>query len=313
MRKDQTINGFLGQGGLCLMLIVGLIVIYSQVGWAYNGPHNNKEIPQFTQEGEKIVATLIPRAKSTHVRITFDVSGGQLASMTAKPFKEADRPEVDEKDFKSGLYVIYLENLPVEGTASITLSSNFFSSSTEYWIFNPDREAAWTKADIQNIDRGDLMRDIILTVEDGGPLDADNIADGSITLVGGPKDSFWGYALGTLFIRFFGIFLVLSILMFGMFCSGMIFEKLDKRETQKRGRPESGSEPTSYPDGGKINDGGQPVDVESVAAAAAALHIFLSPAREPVILELKIPGATGWIQNGRHRAMSAYPSSAQSR
>ncbi|GAB6143217.1 choice-of-anchor U domain-containing protein [Desulfocicer niacini] len=307
MRKDQTINGFLRQGGLCLMLIVGLIVIYSQTGWANNGSRNNKEIPEFTREGEKMVATLIPRAKSTSVRIIFDVSGGQLASMTTKPFKDVDRPEVDEKDFKSGLYVLSLDNLPVEGTATITLSSDFFSSSTEFWIFNPNREAAWTKADIRNIDRGDLIRDIILTVEDGGPLDADNIADGSITLVGGPKDSFWGYALGTLFIRFFGIFLVLSILMFGMFCSGMIFEKLDKQGSQKPGPPPSGSEPTSSPDGGKSNGGGRTMDAESMAAAVVALHMFLSPVREPVLMELKTPGATGWVQHGRQRAIAANP------
>ncbi len=315
MRKDQTINGFLRQGGFCLMLIVGLIVIYGQTGWAYNGPQDNKEIPEFTREGEKIVATLIPRAKSTRVRITFGISGGQLTSMTTRPFAEVDRPEVDEKDFKSGLYVISLDNLPVEGKASITLSSDFFSSSTEFWIFNPDREVAWTKADIRNEDRGDLMRDLILTVEDGGPLDADNIADGHITLVGGPKDSFWGYALGTLFIRFFGIFLVLSILMIGMLCSGTIFGKLEKWEAQKRGRPESGSEPTSSPskpasspDGGKSNGRGRPVDDESVAAAAAALHMFLSPVREPVLMALKTPGATGWVQHGRQKAMSALTS-----
>ena len=293
------------QGGLCLMLFVGLIVIYSQTGWAYNGPQDNKEIPKFTQEGEKIVATLMPRAKSTSVQISFDVSGGQFASMIAKPFKEADRPEVDEKDFKSGLYVIGLENLPMEGTATITLSSDFFSSSTEFWIFNPDRQTAWTKADVQNIERGDLMRDIILTVEDGGPLDSDNIADGRITLVGGPKDSFWGYALGTLFIRFFGIFLVLSILMIGMLCSGMIFERMDKSGGQKSDQPPSGSVPTSDFDGGESNGMGRPPDDESVAVAAAALHMFFSPVGEPTCLELKTPGDTGWVHHGRQRSMAA--------
>ena len=309
MRKYQTINGFMRRGGLFLMLIMGLIVIYAQTGWASNGPQGNDEVPEFTREGGKIVASLIPRAKSTHVQIAFDVSGARLASITAKPFAEADRPEVDYKDFKSGLYVLYLDALPEGGTATITMSSDFFSSSTQYWIFNSGREAAWTQANIRNEDRGNLMRDIIFTVKDGGALDADNVADGRITLVGGPKDSFWGYALGTLFIRFFGIFLVLSILMAGMIFSGIIFEQLEKRKTQKAAQPESGFEPVSSPDGGKSKGGGRAMDAESVAAVAAALHMFLTPAQEPVLLELETPGATGWIQHGRQRAMGAHSNS----
>lgn len=74
----------------------------------------------------------------------------------------------------------------------------------------------------------------------------------------------WSYAIGTLFIRFFGIFLVLGLLMLGMIASGKIFAAMDRRANKRDGA-------------GKIDRPAEPetVDVpaEQVAAAAVALHL----------------------------------------
>ena len=58
------------------------------------------------------------------------------------------------------------------------------------------------------------------------------MANGRIQLIGGPKDYFWSYALGTLVVRFFGVFLVLSMLMIGMLSAGQLFIALEKRRTR---------------------------------------------------------------------------------
>ncbi len=67
---------------------------------------------------------------------------------------------------------------------------------------------------------------------DGGELDSDGIVDGRIQIIGGPKDYFWSYAIGTLVVRLFGIFLVLSMLMIGMLAAGQVFIAIAKRHTR---------------------------------------------------------------------------------
>ncbi len=304
MRIYHAAGGPLRQGGQFLMIAVGLVFICHQIGWASNMLPSAAETPVFVHKGEKIVASLVPRAKSTAVQIAFGAGGARLAAVAAKPFEAAARPVVDKKDFKSGLFVIQVVNLSVGSSASISVASDFFSTSTEYWIFNAHRAAPWAKARILNQVRDSRVREITLTVTDGGPLDSDNSADGRITLVGGPKDSFWGYALGTLLIRFFGVFLVLSILMIGMLCSGKIFEKIEARKAHAQ-RQERKSDPGQIPSLDHRAKEGNPPDTESVAALSAALRLHFFQVRSPAPVALKTSGATAWIHQGRQRAMGS--------
>ncbi len=312
MRMYHATGGPAWQGGRFLMTVVGLVLLCCQIGWASSLSPSTAEPPVFTHKGEKIAASLLPRAKSTPIRMTFGAAGGRLAAVAAKPFEEAARPEVDKKDFKSGLFVIQVVNLPVGASACVAIASDFFSSSTEYWIFNAHRAAPWAEAQILNQARDSRVRELTLTVTDGGPSDSDNAADGCITLVGGPKDSFWGYALGTLLIRFFGIFLVLSILMIGMLCSGKIFEKLEARKARARRQDRKSGSGQVPPEGHSANEAQTP-DTESVAALSAALHLHFSQVQAPAPLALKTSGATAWTQQGRQRAMESRNFGVQNR
>ena len=175
-------------------------------------------------------AKLIPRAKSTSVQIQFSVAGARLLDVEGMDFENAERPEVDVKNFKSALFVIHLGDVTPGGEAKVSLTSDFFISSTQFYVFNETLSQPWIISDAANLSLPDRVQELVVTVKDGGPLDSDGKADGRITLVGGPRDSFWGYALGTLFIRFFGIFIVLSILMLGMIFSGLVFQWLARRK-----------------------------------------------------------------------------------
>ncbi len=189
-----------------------------------------KPNPEFTQTGGRTIAKFIPRAKSTSVTVEFEVTeGGSLAGVKGIDFAMVDRPEVDVKNFKSAVFEIAIRDVIRGGTATAAIRSDFFSLSTAYYVFNPKRVEPWIR-DAQKENRllEQRVRELVVQVQDGGDLDADGEADGQIRLVGGPRDSFWGYALGTLFIRFFGIFFVLSLLMIGMFASGWIFTLLDR-------------------------------------------------------------------------------------
>ena len=136
---------------------------------------------------------------------------------------------MDIKNFKSAVFEIAIRDVARGGTATVAIRSDFFSLSTAFYVFNPKRAEPWIRdAQKENRVLEQRVRELVVQVQDGGDLDADGAADGQIRLVGGPRDSFWGYALGTLFIRFFGIFFVLSLLMIGMFASGWIFTLLDR-------------------------------------------------------------------------------------
>jgi hypothetical protein len=230
-----------------------------------------------------------------------------LAAVTAKPFDVVSTLEVDTKDFKSGLFAIRVADVAVSGEATISVASDFFSSSTEYWIFNEHQAVPWRQAETEKKAHDNRVQELILTVTDGGPLDADNIADGRITLVGGPWDSFWGYALGTLFIRFFGIFLVLSVLMIGMMGSGKIFEKLEARRDPPSRAPLRGvSEPQVLAECAPPSTDDAPTPAaDKVAAMSLALHMHFTRLRTQALTRLDAPASAAWIQQGRQRAMGA--------
>ncbi|MFO7556700.1 MAG: OadG family protein [Desulfobacterales bacterium] len=268
--------------------------------WAAFGEDLEKPKPQFAREGDVITAKLIPRAKSTSVLIRFQVSEGRLIDVEGMDFKEAAHPGIDNKDFKSELYVIKIDKVSPGGEAKVSVTSNFFSSSTQYWVFNEKTKAPWMNGEVQNISLPDLVQQLVISVKDGGPFDSDGAADGRVTLVGGPKDSFWGYALGTLFIRFFGIFLVLSILMIAMILSGKVFQMFDKKkammEKESQLQPEApvpGIQPAKAPGS------------ELAAAVGVALHLHFSASRPEVVTHFFTPATSSWVRQGRERVMNA--------
>ena len=296
-------------GALCAFLLCPGTI---RTGHAAFGEDIEKPKPEFSREGDRVTAKFIPRAKSTSVLVHFTVSGGKLIEVRGMDFDIADRPEVDVKNFKSALFTLEIGDVSPGAEATVTLSSDFFTSATQFYVFNEKLPSPWMVSECENFSLPDRVQDLVIKVKDGGPYDSDGKVNGRIFFVGGPRDSFWGYALGTLFIRFFGIFLVLSILMVCMLFSGKIFEKMDIRKSQKDMRSESESaEPASIPQAVGSDDGEQSVDIESVAAAAAALHIHLSRTQVPERMEIRTTESTGWTQQGRQMGMGATPLSAR--
>ncbi len=257
-------------------MILATALTAATVAWAAFGEVIEKPAPEFSRQGDSITAKLIPRAKSTSVQIQFSVAGAKLLDVEGMDFEKAERPEVDVKNFKSALFVIHLGDVTPGGEAKVSLTSDFFISSTQFYVFNETLAKPWIISDAANLSRPDRVQELVVTVKDGGPFDSDGKVDGRITLVGGPRDSFWGYALGTLFIRFFGIFIVLSILMLGMIISGLVFQWLARRKaagvdkTTAAGAPLIDAENTRPP--------GSRMDPAAAAAVAAALHLHLAGA-----------------------------------
>jgi hypothetical protein len=292
----------------CLIICLGLAVAHVNAVEATIDADSEKPQVTFKRDGNKVVASLIPRAKSTTVHIAFAASTGRLVEVKDMDFKSAARPEVDHKDFKSNLFIVSVADVPKGSEIRLTVSSDFFSKSTEFWAFNPDRTPSWSNTQADNQSQTDRVRSLMIKVQDGGPWDSDGASDGRLTLIGGPKDSFWGYALGTLFIRFFGIFIVLTVLMIGMLISGKIFNRMEAQkkpleppleskgiapgdDTRKQLPPED--RPAAK----------QSTAQETAAAIAAALHMHLSARQRAVPLRLQISESSPWTHQGRERIM----------
>ncbi len=289
----KTDNRFLSGSGCFLLIFVLLAcILIPRSSWALFGDTREKPKPVFTHEDNKITAKYIPQAKSTSVLVDFEVTGGTLVKIKGMDFELAKAPEIDNKDFKSALFTIEIGEISPGAEVRVSIRSNFFSSSTEYWIFNKRLKTPWMNSMAENIGLPDLFQEMVINVKDGGSFDSDGAADGKIFLVGGPKDSFWGYALGTLFIRFFGIFLVLSILMVGMMLSGKIFNFMDKK----------GAEPAAEPVK-QVSEGKEGISPETAAAIAMTLHIHFSALRPSASFGLSAPKLTSWAQQGREKIM----------
>jgi hypothetical protein len=300
---------------VCKRILAGLLllVVSPAFGWAFKiGPDIEKPKPEFTRSADQVTAKLIPRAKSTSVDIRFQVKGGKLTGVSAYDWEQAERPEVDVKNFKSSLFAIQIDDVPLGGEASVSIISDFFISSTRFFVFNPNLPSPWIMdAPVQNISLGNRVQELVVPVKDGSPLDADGAVNGRITLIGGPRDSFWGYALGTLFIRFFGIFIVLVVLMIGMLVSGKVFQLILPRDKKS----EAALGGTAAPAGvcavesaaaaaAQVEAAGQP-SLETVLAISTALHLHfesLQPAQRVCIFA---PEACAWTQQGRQRMMNA--------
>lgn len=260
-----------------------------------------KPKPEFSRTGDIIAAKLIPRAKNTSVVIRFGVAaGGKLDIVKGVDFQTVDRPEVNVKNFKSAAFEIRISNVAPGAEAKVSIRSDFFSSSTAFYAFNPKLEKTWLDTHALNLPQPERVRELLVTVRDGGPLDADGAADGNIILIGGPRDGFWGYALGTLFIRFFGIFLVLSILMIGMILSGFVFRRYDRRKNSslKDSGDKRGQE--------SVEQMTMAASEEEVAAIAAALHLQFRHSRaSAVATSVSAPVHDGlWAAEGRKRIMT---------
>lgn len=236
------------------------------------GEDVEKPKPEFTREGKNITAKLLPRGKSNKITIEFSVKGGELNDVNGMAFPSGKNQEVNNKDFRSDLFTIVLSNVPKGGEATLVARSDYFNSSTCFFLFNERSTPAWADAKAQHKVNSDKMRDLIIHVKDGGPFDVDGKADGKIVLNGGPKDSFWGYAIGTLFIRFFGVFLVLGVLQIGMMICGHIFESAGKRKDALNELNELAL--AQIPPAKSINIG--KINSEMVAAISIALHMELA-------------------------------------
>ncbi|UCF90171.1 MAG: OadG family protein [Desulfobacterales bacterium] len=297
--------------GMLLFAWFGLCTLGPAVGWAFMGDDLEKPKPEFTRSADQITAKLIPRAKSTSISIAFKVAGGRMEAVSGVDFASAARPEVDVKNFKSALFEIIINEVPVGGEAQVSIISDFFTRATAFYVFNAKLEVPWADSGAENRGHPDRVQELIVKVKDGGPFDSDGAADGRISLVGGPRDSFWGYALGTLFIRFFGIFIVLSILMIGIMFSGKVFQlsfgkkkiASDFDQTVARGQGALTAEAQRVAVNQPAPAAGMPAE-EDVAAIALALHLHLAPRHTSEPRSLLVSSSGAWTINGRNRMMS---------
>lgn len=297
------INKMRASLGVCLLSFL-------LVGNAFAGFFGMQEVekptPEFTRDGDVITAKLIPRAKSTSVQILFKVENGNLIGVTGMDFFEAARPEVDVKNFKSSLFVIAIDGVSPGETAKVSIVSQFFISSTQFYIFNETQTPAWFFAGSKNISLPDRVQELVVEVKDGGPFDSDGKANGKIKFIGGPRDSFWGYAMGTLFIRFFGIFLVLTVLMIGMILSGRIFQRMEKKSSSSDNSQNELSPPKKavtpvVPAPLKENA----LTAETAAAIAVALQLFVSDKKQNIsVLNVTQGISSSWTQSGRTQIMN---------
>lgn len=249
-------------------LMVCLIGWWTGLGWAAFGDDIEKPQPKFVREGSAVIATLLPRAKSTNVQIRFDADRALPLEVIGVDFEAIRTPELDIKEFKSAFFQVDIQDIAPGGQVVLNITSDFFTSSTQYWVYRPDGSAKWSDTGIRAKKLTEKVYAFSIPIQDGGPFDADGKADGNIRFVGGPKDGFWSYALGTLVIRFFGVFLVLSVLMIGMIIVGRLFVHFEK------GRAVAVSKAVPQPP--KKASSVQKADLgdeAAVAAIATAIHL----------------------------------------
>lgn len=247
------------------LFVIGFgVALWAPRVWAAFGDDIEKPQPKFSQDGKAIVATLLPRAKSSSVQLRFENQQGLPFEVTGVEFEAIRTPDLDIKEFKSAFFEVDIPDVPVGSAVVLDISSDFFTSATQYWFYRPDSPAPWKDSSVAPIKKAEKVYAFTISVQDGGPFDADGKADGRIRFVGGPKDGFWSYALGTLVIRFFGVLMVLSILMIGMMIAGNLFVLFEKR----------GNAPVAPKVSGKT--GGSPpetADEQAAAAIATAIHL----------------------------------------
>jgi hypothetical protein len=280
-----------------LLISIGFLAGSAGFAMAAFGEDLEKPNPEFSTQGDRVVAKLVPRGKSTSTLIDFTAAGGRLAGVEAVDLDAAPHGAVDPKDFRSALFAVKIDGVSPGSTVEVSLSSRYFTGATELWVFNRRAEPPLTNGRARNLDLPERAQALVLAVKDGGPFDSDGAADGQILLIAGPRDSFWGYALGTLFIRFFGIFIVLGLLQAGMVLAGAIFQRLQRAPV--RAKPSPGLDPD--PEDAE----GIPVVIEPEKAAAigVALHLHLTEVRASAAMRLDRPDGASWALQGRSQIM----------
>jgi hypothetical protein len=286
---------------LSYLVCLAMMLPSSFTAWAALGEDQEKPKLEFSIEGKTITAKLIPRGKRTNIQIDFGVSGGKLDSVEAMDFAEAERPEVDKKDFRSALFVIKAGGIPPGGEIEVSMASNYFTKSTQFWVFNPSASTPWSAVEAKHVGLPERVEELRIAVKDGGPLDSDGKANGEIVLICGPVDAFWGYAIGTLFIRFFGVFMVLAMLQIGMNVASKIFRAIEDRVDRAKAEAAAAVAAIAVPEPDAARP---PMDRSIAAVIAMALHLHLSHERAAEALQLASPEVSAWSHHGRARIMS---------
>jgi len=253
---------------LAAVLMVWLIGWWTGFGWAAFGDDIEKPQPKFVREGSAVIATLLPRAKSTSVQIRFDADRALPFEVIGVDFEAIRTSDLDIKEFKSAFFQVDIKDVAPGGQVVLNITSDFFTSSTQYWVYRPNGSVKWSDSGIAAKKVAEKVYAFAVPIQDGGPFDADGKADGSIRFVGGPKDGFWSYALGTLVIRFFGVFMVLSILMIGMMIVGRLFVHFEKSGATVA--PKAAQAPAKKASSVPKAELG---DEAAVAAIATAIHL----------------------------------------
>ncbi len=259
-----------------------LLAVYSSA-WAAFGDDVEKPKPVFTQEDTDWVTELIPRGKSTPIQIRFHVDGGMLSKPADTDFTETDMPNINWKNYRSGYFVLDIIPSAPGGEVTLKVSSNYFISATDIWGITERKTKTWGSIGVKTESvKGDTTA-ISSVIRDGSVLDEDGTADGKIQIIIGPRDDFWAYALGTLVIRFFGVFLVLSLLMIGMMLSGKVFSSIDEKKLAAALAPSPVPVPAKVQDELKAHEP-EPVPVEEIPADVAAaiglgIHLYTNGGR----------------------------------
>lgn len=272
--------------------------------WAAFGEDIEAPKPKFTQENGDWIAQLIPRGKSTSIQIRFQATGGTIVSVALKEFSENEMPHINTKNFRSGCYAV--EITPnAAGETTLSMGSVYFTSATEIWGPKEKGSLNWGTTGAVNVAGENRLNTLTFSVRDGGTLDADGKVDGRITVVVGPRDSFWGYAIGTLFIRFFGIFLVLAVLMAGMMGSGRVFEWIDNRKKPIRPtEPIGAGSADTETDAEEVSEVSTAVSSALAAAVAIALHLHYSTGSQLSLADSEAQGTSSWSLTGRSQLMA---------
>lgn len=297
LTRDRLPGPWLFLGCLaCMAMLLPLSAAWGAFGFG----DDEKPKPEYTQRDDIVTAKLFPRGRRTSIQIDFAASGGKLESVETVEFETAERPEADKKAFRSGLFELRVGAVAPGGEARVSMASNYFTKSTQFWAFNPKATPAWVTAEAEYKQFPERVWELGATVKDGGPLDSDGEANGEIVLIFGPQDAFWSYAIGTLFIRFFGVFMVLTLLQIGMYCSSSIFQRIENRAARARAEAEAA---LAVPPAPEPEEAAPSMDANIAAAIAMALHLHLSGQRRARTLQLSSPEVSTWSQQGRARIM----------
>ncbi|MDX9787253.1 MAG: hypothetical protein RBT11_10775 [Desulfobacterales bacterium] len=281
-------------------IALAVLLLHAGRGWTAFSEDLEKPCPKFSREGTDWIATLIPRGKSTSIQIRFHAEGAEINQVAAKEYSEAEAPLVNWKNFRSDFFIAKMKASAPGADVRFSIGSNYFTTATDLWAPVSVNDRTWGTTSPVNVGLKDRTNILTVTLRDGGPLDADGKADGKIEFICGPRDSFWGYAVGTLFIRFFGIFIVLGVLMAGMIFSGKIFQW-----TEAHGRTKKILVPIApSPDFSDTLEDIPGIDPATAAAIAVALHLHSGASQPTLSGNLSTAGVSAWGHFGRGKLMN---------